>query len=429
MRCDYACRSDDHAMSRRRFVVGSSAGVAGAFGIGLFAERSSAAQLQAAQKRVLVIDLSGGVSQLESWDPKPNTDTGGPFRPIPTSTPGTHICELLPHTAKQMHRLSLIRSINIKENDHGRARYFMERGRRKAPVADYPHFGSVAAKVLAPEDSPLPGFIHITPGGGGGSNKSDAAFLGPRYASVSLGGGKPPANIARGKSLTEESDRRRNQLREKLTRRFAQGRRTARTEAYSYSYDQAEKLMKRKDVFDLSKEPKKDLDRYGSHDFGRHCLLARRLLENDITFVRVSHSNYDTHFENFDFHIEQLGEFDRPFATLVGDLAERGMLESTLVVVMSEFGRTPKINRNYGRDHWGTAWSIALGGCGIQPGAVVGKTNANGTAVTDRQVDAGHLFHTYFRAVGIDPTEDHDITGRSIPLGDPSTSAIEELLA
>jgi WD40 repeat protein len=119
------------------------------------------------------------------------------------------------------------------------------------------------------------------------------------------------------------------------------------------------------------------------------------------------HSNYDTHHENFDFHIEQLGEFDRPFAALLDDLADRGMLESTLVVVMSEFGRTPRINDRYGRDHWGKAWSVALGGCGIKAGAVVGKTNANGTAVTDREVNGGHLFHTYLQAVGIDSLEAH----------------------
>ena len=141
---------------------------------------------------------------------------------------------------------------------------------------------------------------------------------------------------------------------------------------YTQSYDQAAQLMARRELFDISKEPPAVLDRYGTHDFGRHCLLGRRLLEAGATFVKVSHSNYDTHHENFDFHIEQLGEFDRSFATLLDDLHQRGLLESTLVVVMSEFGRTPTINRNYGRDHWGTAWSVALAGCGIRGGVVVG---------------------------------------------------------
>jgi uncharacterized protein (DUF1501 family) len=187
--------------------------------------------------------------------------------------------------------------------------------------------------------------------------------------------------------------------------------------------------MARRDLFDTSKEPAALRDRYGTHDLGRHLLLARRLVEQGATFVKVTHSNYDTHHENFDFHIEQLGEFDRPFATLLEDLAQRGLLEHTLVVVMSEFGRTPQINRNYGRDHWGKAWSVALAGCGIKGGAVVGKTNANGTAVTDREVNGGHLFHTYFRALGLNPTRNHHHEGRPIPMADPAAAAINEVLA
>ena len=144
--------------------------------------------------------------------------------------------------------------------------------------------------------------------------------------------------------------------------------------------------MERREVFDVTKEPLRDLDRYGTHDFGRHCLLARRLLESGVTFVKVTHSNYDTHNENFDFHLEQVGEFDQSFSALLDDLAQRGRLEHTLVVVMSEFGRTPRINHLYGRDHWSAAWSVALAGAGIKPGMVLGKTNANGTAVVDGQV-------------------------------------------
>src|SRR5262249_55661913 len=133
--------------------------------------------------------------------------------------------------------------------------------------------------------------------------------------------------------------------------------------------------------------------------------------------------------ENFDFHIEQLGEFDRPFATLLEDLPDRGLLQRTLVVVMSEFGRTPNINRNYGRDHWGTAWSVALAGCGIKGGGVLGKPNANGTAVVEREVHGGPLFHTYFRALGLDPRKNHYANQRPIPMADPKADAIKEILA
>ena len=221
----------------------------------------------------------------------------------------------------------------------------------------------------------------------------------------------------------------RNRFRRKLDDRFALRRRTAATDAYTYSFDQAVQLMEKKEVFDVSKEPVKLKELYGTHDFGRHCLLARRLLESGVTFVQVQHTNYDTHNENFNFHIEQLGEFDHTFAVLLEDLDQRGMLDTTLVIVMSEFGRTPRINSNYGRDHWSKAWSIALAGCGIQHGATLGKTNKNGTGIDGREVHHGQLFHTYLRAVGLDPTDEFLVGGRPIPMANPADSAIEELLA
>src|SRR5262249_53259445 len=218
-------------------------------------------------------------------------------------------------------------------------------------------------------------------------------------------------------------------LRAHADERFLRRRRTADTEAYTHSYDQAAQLMTRRGLFDIDKEPPAVLDRYGRHDFGRHCLMARRLLEGGATFVKVSHSNYDTHHENFDFHIEQLGELDRPFATLLEDLDDRGLLQSTLVGAMSEFGPPPTITRTLGRDPWSRAWSVARGGCGIKGGAVVGKTTANGTAVTDRPVDGGHLFHTYLRALGLDPRKNHYVDQRPIPMADPKASPIKEVLA
>jgi hypothetical protein len=328
-----------------------------------------------------------------------------------------------------MHRLALVRGINTAEDDHGKGAYIMQTGRRQAPAETYPHFGSVVAKLLTPRDSELPGYLHVTPSGQSGFNRRDAAFLGPRYASVTLADGNPPANLLRPPTLTEQADMERNQFRMRLNSRFAQSRRSADTEAYTHSFEQAAQIMRRQTLFDIGREPMALRERYGTHEFGRHCLLARRLLENGVTFVKVSHSNYDTHHENFDFHIEQLGEFDRTFATLLDDLSQRGMLESTLVIVMSEFGRTPRINRNMGRDHWSRAWSVAMAGCGIKGGVVAGRTNADGTAVTDRQVNGGHLFHTYFRAIGLNPTRNHYVDGRPIPMADPQASAIGEVLA
>ncbi len=433
MRCNYSCQSTEHFQHRRTFLSGmtvGSAGVAASLSPGLGALLHSnpaiAAQLKTGSKRILNVFLHGGVSQLESWDPKPNTDTGGPFRSIPTSVPGIHISELLPHTAQQMHRLSLIRSLNTKNSDHGRGQIEMTTGRKRIPGTDYPHLGAVVAKSLTLENFPLPGHILIR---GAGTSSSPAAYLGPKYSSVVMNDGKPPEYTDRPESLSVEADQRRNAFRIKLNNRFADRRRTADTDSYTYSYDQALDLLAARDVFDVTRELKSDQERYGVSEFGQHCLLARRLLEKGVPFVQVNHSNYDTHYENFDFHIEQLGEFDLPFASLVSDLAERGMLEDTLVCVMSEFGRTPKINSRYGRDHWGTAWSVLLGGAGIQPGAVIGKTNDNGTEVVDREVDYGHLFHTILQAVGVDSTGEFEVGGRNYPIADPAKSSIKELIA
>lgn len=424
--CDYSCGTADHLVSRRSFLGAASA--AAALGTAGFASAAAANALTRKQKRVVVVFLSGGSSQLETWDPKPNTDTGGPFRAIPTSVPGVHISELLPLSAKQVHRMALVRGVNTAEDEHSRGAQIMLTGRRPEPGIEYPHLGAVSAKLLGSDAATLPGNIQILPKGDGGFGKADAAFLGPKFASVNLGDGKPPADLFRPAGLTDDSDKAREDLRRKLNDRFAKSRKSAATEAYTQSFEQAEQVFRRSDTFSVEKEDGRVADRYGRHDFGRHMLLARRLLEAGVTYVKVTHSNYDTHHENFDFHIEQLAEFDRPFAALLDDLADRGMLESTLVVVMAEFGRTPRINDRYGRDHWSRAWSVALAGCGIKGGAVVGKTNPNGTAVVEREVNGGHLFHTYLRAVGLDPNKNFYPNERPVPVADPKAAAIDEIL-
>jgi hypothetical protein len=429
MQCSYPCHSPAHAIARRRFLARAAATAAGGVlgGLGVFSRPLAAAQLNRDEKRVVVFNMYGGLSQLESWDPKPGTDTGGPFRAISTSVPGIQISELLPRVAVQMHHLCLVRGVNTSEDDHGKGAYMMVTGRRQTPAADYPVIGAVCTKALAPEEAALPGHIVITAGGGGGRG-NDAAYLGPKYSSITLGNGNPPQYTARPGHVTEQVDAARHDFRRRVNERFLSRRRTAVTEAYTYCYEQAIKLMAKKDAFDVSKEPARDHERYGKHDLGRHCLLARRLLERGATFVQVAHSNYDTHNENFNFHIEQLGEFDQSFAAFVADLADRGLLDSTLVVVLSEFGRTPNINHFYGRDHWSRAWSVALAGGKIQRGAAYGKTNANGTEVADGQVDHANLFHTYLQAVGIDSTDSFDVEGRDVPLADPASRMIRQIL-
>jgi len=300
----------------------------------------------------------------------------------------------LPHTARQAHRLAIVRGVNTAEDDHGKGAYIMQTGRRQNPAERYPHFGSVAAKLLGNEDSPLPGYIHVAPRGESGFNRNDSAFLGPRYASVTLGDGQPPANLLRPATLTELADQERNELRDRLNNRFAQTRRSADTEAYTNSYAQATQVMQRA-TCSTSARNRQDARTLWQPGVWP-ALLARTPSARKRRDLRQGDALQLRHApENFDFHIEQLGEFDKTFATLLDDLDQRGLLEKTLVIVMSEFGRTPTINRNFGRDHWSRAWSIAMAGCGVRGGACIGRTNDNGTAVTDRQVHGGHLFHTY----------------------------------
>lgn len=429
MKAKYACQSLSHTIARRDFLgaLGGAGAIAGMNSIPAFQSQLLAAQVAAKKKRVLTVFLSGGASQLETWDPKPGTLNGGPFRAIPTSVPGVHISELLPLSAQHMHRMALIRSVNTAESDHGRSRYRIERGHKKSPTADYPHLGALVAKTTELDKSTLPGHIHVS--SGSGSRGSNAAYLGPKYSSITVGtsGGLRNSQLPGGMTATLNDAR--QSFRRMANEQFLQRRRTAETDAYLQSFEQAEQLMQERDLFDVSKEPSKLLEEYGDHDLGKQCLLARRLVEHGISYVQVSHSNYDTHAENFNFHIEQLGEFDQAFSALITDLDRRGLLDSTLVLVLTEFGRTPKINNRYGRDHWGRGFSIAMAGCGLQHGGVIGAMSDDGMQIKDREVNQADLFHTYLEALGIDPTAEFDIGGRMIPIADPTGQAIEELLA
>jgi hypothetical protein len=424
MNFDPACFSDSHLVSRRSLIANLALGAGCVSGL---IHPLVAKEIESKKKQVLIFLLNGGLSQFESFDPKPGTATGGPFRSIPTSVPGTHFCELLPHTAKIAHKLAVVRSVHAEKvpGSHAGARDYVETG-RPPQLGPYPLMGPVLSKMLG-DSGELPGNIHIGPSNWG--PRQDAAFLGPRHASLFLSGGRPPLNVDRPESLAAESDEIRFRLQEMANARFSQRRRTAHTEAYNSSFDQVEQLIHRKELFDVSHESQRDRDRYGSHDFGRHCLLARRLLEEGVTCVKVTHNNYDSHMENFNFHLEQLGEFDKPFATLIQDLDERGRLDHTLVMLITEFGRTPQIQPDLGRDHWQDNWSVVLGGCGVQVGGVLGATNADGTEITERPVHVADLFHTYVKALGLNPNAIHQVGDNRIRVGTPEHSAVSELLA
>jgi hypothetical protein len=427
----YACGTVDHQLSRRRFLRNTSSIAAGASvigGLGSILSPATANELKKNDMRVVVFNMHGGLSQLESWDPKPGTKTGGPFRSIPTSVPGIHVSELLPNIANQMQHLCLLRGVNTSEDDHGKGIYMMLTGRRQTPSADYPQIGSVTTKMLHDDNSGLPGHIVVTPSGGGGRG-NESAYLGPRYSSIHLGGDKPPQNSTKPENFSDEAERRRHEFRRKINAEFLSKRRTAVTDAYTNSYEQALRLMEKREVFDISKESTQDRERYGNFDLGRQCLMARRLVENGVSFIQITHSNYDTHNDNFNFHIEQMGEFDIAFSAFVSDIATRGLLDKTLIVVMSEFGRTPNINLYYGRDHWSKAWTVVMAGAKVMRGAAYGATNAEGTEVIDGQVDHGQLFHTYLQAVGVDSTQSIVVDGREVPLADPAVEPIWKVIA
>ena len=423
------CKPWEHQFSRRRLLGGMAGAAAGAMGLGSLLRTGAAAEMQKKQKQVLFIWIDGGMSQLETWDPKPNTQFGGPFRAIPTSVPGIHISELLPQCAKQMHHLAICRSLSTKDNSHSAGVARIQRGDPKNRGVVYPYFGSAVAKLLGAGDSGLPPYVWIRPGTGGFIYQ-DAGFLGPQYGALAFGDGKPPENLLRNPQVSEQDDLLRNELREKANRRYARRRSAGAIEANSFVYDVARELMKRQELFDEAKFDPRDVQRYGANEFGRHMLQARKMLEAGITFVKVNSYGWDTHGDNFNGHSNLVPKVDQALAAIVEDLAARGMLDNVLVIAMSEFGRTPRINGNIGRDHWPEAWSIAMSGCGIKRGVVVGETNAKGTDVKSEPFDIGHMFHTWFTALGIDPVETkYNNNGQPLPIAHDECAAVKELLA
>ncbi|HEY2909098.1 MAG TPA: DUF1501 domain-containing protein [Gemmataceae bacterium] len=421
------CMPADHRLSRRQWL--GSAGALGLAGIAGLATSAVAEQLKKERRQVLFVWLDGGMSQLESWDPKPNTIFGGPFRSIATAVPGIRISELLPESAKIMNRLAIVRSVCTQDDSHSAGVDRIQRGDPKNRGVVYPYFGSAVAKLVGAGTSGLPPYIWVKPMNGGFIFK-DAGFLGPRYGALALGDGKPPANLLRPTSLSQADDDERNELRKLADSRYAANRRKEYTEANSYAFEMAAQLQKRVELFDLAKLPAKDQERYGTHDLGRHMLLARRLLEEGVTFVKVTSYGWDTHGDHFNGAANLHPKFDRPFAAIVNDLHDRGMLENVLVIAMAEFGRTPRINGHLGRDHWPQAWSVCMAGRGIKTGAVAGKTNDKGTEVASDPVDVGGLFHTWWRALGIDPEHVHyKNASQPLPIAHEDMKPVKEVLS
>ena len=430
------CGSPDHPGFSRRAFLGSAAATASALGANLsglecFGQAAFADQLKTDQKRVILLWLAGGASQLETWDPKPGRDTGGPFRAIPTSVPGVHISELLPNMAQRLSQhTAIIRSLNTRNGDHGGAAELMLKGRRGDATVPYPDLGAMIARELGRAESSVPDFVAFySETEGRGNTLLGPGFLGSRYAPIQLFEDPIPQDIRRLEEISEGDHQDRERLRNLLSQRFLRNRGSSTANSHKSAYERVRGLMACDHLFDIEHEPQAVRDLYGPTRFGQQCLAARRLVEAGVPFVSVARAWWDSHGQNFETHLELVSELDHVMSVLLDDLQQRGLLEHTLVITIGEFGRTPQINASLGRDHFASAWSCSLSGCGIRPGSVYGKTDADGKTVIDGEMGAGDLFATIFKAVGIDPNHEYFFGSRPIPLADPGTRIIAEVLA
>jgi Protein of unknown function (DUF1501) len=428
------CGSPEHALDRRRFLgtlaAGAAAMAADMTVLDVLKSPVLADELKKQQKRVILLWLAGGSSQLETWDPKPGAPTGGPFRSIETSVPGIRISELMPKMAQRMEHTCIVRSLNTRNGDHGGGARLMMRGRMGDPSLSYPDLGAMLARELGQAQSAVPDYVSFYSATEGRDFAPGAAgFLGSRYAPMELTTELMPANIRRPESISEDDHAARAELREMMSKRFERGRASSDLGAHNEAYQRVRGLMASDKLFDLAEEPQKIRDEYGPTQFGEQALIARRLVEAGVPFVRVGRAWWDSHGQNFETHQEMVPELDHVMATLLDDLKRRGMLESTLVITLAEFGRTPAINASLGRDHFASAWSATLSGCGIKGGSVHGKTDEKGQAVVDGEVGAAELFATIFRALGINHQKNYRVGSRPVPLTEPGTEPIRAVLA
>ena len=386
-------------------------------------------------KSVIVLWMNGGPATIDLWDLKAGHANGGPFQEIGTTAPGLRLGEHLPKLARCGKELAVVRSMSTKEGDHARATYLLRTGYTPLGALQYPAAGAVIAKELGSESADLPSFVSVAPArysatlGGG--------VLGPNFDPLVVGDLAAPQdgltvpNLARTAGVTDAAQKARLELLAGTERQFAGGRDSAVASSIQAAAARAVRLMKPEAAaaFDLDQEKPKVRDAYGRGLFGQGCLLARRLVERGVPFVEVTLDGWDTHQNNFERVKELCGTLDAGFATLLADLKERGLLDSTLVVCQGEFGRTPKINGNTGRDHWPASWAVALAGGGLKTGQAVGKTSKDGTAVEGHSHGVPDLIATVAKAVGVDPKKQNmSNVGRPIRVADPDAKPIEELL-
>jgi hypothetical protein len=358
--------------------------------------RANAAELSRDHKSAILLWLGGGAPTIDMWDLKPGAPTGGPLKPIAT-TGDFQICERLPLLAKQMRHLSLVRSMSTREADHDRGRYYMHTGFVPNPSVEHPGYGSVIAHELEDSvpDLEIPPFVSI------GGPSEGPGFLGMAYAPFQVDSNGQIRNVEMTVPWQRLSDR--MKLLAALETRFIEERRGVAAEEHAKVLAKTHDLLSSDQMaaFKVRSEPAEMLERYGDNGFGRGCLMARRLVEVGVPFVEVNSGGWDLHQGCFTSLDTKLPELDKAFSALVEDLEQRGLLSSTVVLCMGEFGRTPRINGDAGRDHFARAWSVVLGGAAIEGGRAIGTTSADGTDVESDPFSSEDLMATVCHALGI----------------------------
>jgi hypothetical protein len=445
-------------LSRREWLRLTAAGVAGYSLSGWLETLAADAAVHPERRRsCILLWMNGGPSQLDTFDPKPGHDNGGPIRSTPTAVPGIRISEHLPRLARGIRDLALIRSMSSREADHGRATYQMRTGYLPGGPVQHPTLGSLFSRELGRPGAELPNFVSIAPYPFFSPAAYGPGFLGPQYAPLVLGGDQqgllpipgqqsnyeeglrvpdldPPAGVSARRASA------RVRLLEEMEQEFLETRSALPAQSHRSAYQRAVTLMRSAATraFNLDEEAPRLRDRYGRNLFCQGCLLARRLIERGVPFVEVTLASagnialgWDTHINNFDT-VRRLSEvLDPAWATLLEDLRARGLLDSTLVVWMGEFGRTPRINPQQGRDHWANAWTTVLAGGGIRGGQVYGSTSADGMAVTsDPPTSVPDFIATIAHALGVNPArENMSNVSQPIRIVDRNGRPIREVLA
>lgn len=382
-------------LTRRRFVTGSLGGL---FSLALkhHCDRLFAADGTRRTKRCVVLWMGGGPSQMDTFDPKPGTATGGPTQAIQTAVPGVSIAADLPEIAKRMEHLSLLRGLTSPEGDHDRGEHFLHTGYPFVQAFPRPTLGAVVSHENPPADFPL--FVSI------GARGLGPAYMGPDHAPFAV---ENPAEAVR---LITGLRRQRGALRtlEQFNTGFDAAHADAALDRRKASLRKVERMLTTPFVKALDVENAAEVDklRYGESEFGQRCLLARRLLESGVQFVEIAHGGWDTHDNNFSQVSRLCGEIDRPWAALIDDLRSSGLWDETVLVWMGEFGRTPQINGNTGRDHFPTVTPVVLGGGGLRGGLAVGATDTSGHKITEGETKVPDLLATLMTAIGIDPSHE-----------------------